>query len=259
MLKISSLLIIPLMLLGNIYIEGSTTIRPVVKEASKVFAEKEGLNIHVKGGGSSRGLKALKAGKCDIAMVSKPLTAEERKAFSVHALAYDALAIIVHADNPRSAVTTGEIIDIYSARTTHWKDGAKITVVDKNAGRGTKKVFDNYFKIENISPESYRVGSNAETVLYVSTDKTAIGYVSVGAAETAMEKGLPIKILTLEGIVPTAETIKNGSYPLRRTLLLVTGHDPDTDTARFIAFLLESGSEKFIRKQHYIPVERVKR
>lgn len=254
MIKICFSLVIPMVLFANIYIEGSTTIRPVVKEAAKEFSAKSGIKIHIKGGGSSRGLAALKEGNCDIAMVSKPLTDADHKTFKVHTLARDAVAIIVHAVNVRESITTKEVIDIYSGKMAHWKTNAKITVVDKNSGRGTKKVFDNYFKIENISRESYRVGSNTETVLYVSTDRNAIGYVSVGAAEKAIEKGLQIKILSLEGKRPTLENIKNGTYLLGRTLSLVTLKQSTEETERFVDFLLSGKSEKFIRKQHYIPI-----
>lgn len=81
----------------------------------------------------------------------------------------------------------------------------------------------------------------------------AIGYVSVGAA-VAMEKaGMPIKILSLDGVMPSDETIRYGRYPLTRPLNLVYARETPA-IAAFLELASSPAGQDVAKSLGFLPV-----
>lgn len=71
----------------------------------------------------------------------------------------------------------------------------------------------------------------------------AIGYVSIGTAISLIEKGMPIKILGLNGVAATRENVLNGTYPIGRELNLVYRKDDKRIKNYLELFLSMEGQE----------------
>ncbi|MGH8555167.1 MAG: phosphate ABC transporter substrate-binding protein, partial [Gammaproteobacteria bacterium] len=217
---------------GKLVVTGSSTIAPLVAEIAKRFERQNpGVRVDVQTGGSSRGISDARNGLADIGMVSRALKPEEND-LSSHTLARDGITLIVHASNPVTALTGEQIVGIYTGRIQSWKDAgsadAPITVVNKAEGRSTLELFLAYFqlKAEEVKP-SVVIGDNEQGVKTVAGNPDAIGYVSVGNAGYAATHGVPIKLLPLDGVPASRETVADGSFPLARPLVLVTRPRPD--------------------------------
>lgn len=242
---------------GEINIEGSSTILPVVRDAAKNFQTINNA-VHVKGGGSSIGIEAVRKGRADIGMVSRILTPEESTVLKTYLLGYDGIAVIINIANPLQNLTKHQIVNIFSGSSTNWNSfinmDKTITVIAKKHGRSTRKLFDHFFSLKDTVSTAQLIGSNTAAIVLVAGDPTAIGYVSIGSVEYANKLGLTLKPLPLEGVVASYETVSNGSYPLRRPLNLVTHMNPTTEATAFIKFLQEPEGQNFLKKHYFVPL-----
>lgn len=243
----------------KIVLTGASTIEPLANEIGKRFeALHPGVRIDVQSGGSSRGVNDTRQGMNDIGMVSRPLKDDEK---DLHAfgIARDGVTIILNKDNPVTALTDAQVIDIYTGKITNWKevDGPdeKITVVNKAEGRSTLELFCAHFKLKNSDIKAHTViGDNEQGIKQVAGNPHAIGYVSIGTAEYDAEHGTPIKLLSIGGVKASSENVANGTFPLARPLNLVTKAPPEGLVKEFIDFATSDKVHDLIREQSFVPL-----
>jgi phosphate transport system substrate-binding protein len=212
----------------KISLTGSSTVAPLMAEIGKLYEKQNpGSRVDVQMGGSSRGAKDAAEGLVDVGMISRKVKPEEEAKIVPHLLAHDGIALIVNNKNPLKEITRDTVIQIFTGKVTNWSavggPDAPITVVNKAEGRSTLELFLEHFKLKAPDIKAgVIIGDNQQGIKSVSADPNAIGYVSIGSAAISAEAGDPIHMLMLDGVVASAETVKNGSYPLSRPLNLVT-------------------------------------
>lgn len=244
-------------------VAGSSTIQPILESAASRFEGKHaGVKLDVQGGGSSVGIKCATEGSCDVGMVSRDLKPEERAAqLAAVKVADDGIAIIVHEDNPLAAITREQVVKLYSGAVTSWKDvgggAGPVTLITKEEGRSTLELFARHFGLEQrIKADAIVIGPNGQAIKTLEGNPDAIGYVSIGSAEKAVEQGSPIKLLPLDGVAATTDNVRNGTYPLRRPLNLVT-KGPATGRAKeLIDFMLTSEGQQIVADQDFVALAR---
>ncbi|RMG00535.1 MAG: phosphate ABC transporter substrate-binding protein [Nitrospirae bacterium] len=261
-----------------IKINGSSTVRPVVRIAARVFGRKHKIRFEVKGGGSSKGVRSAGQGIVDIGMASRYLKDSEKQKYPDlihHTIGYDGIAVIVNSKNPIKNITKKEIQGIYTGRIRNWKElggpDMKITFISKEEGRSTLDLFIEYAHLEvkqegekmfhrikgykNFSKVPAEViGPNSMAIVKVAENPGAIAYVSIGAAERAEHKLGKIKRLSLEGVEATKENVKNGTYPITRPLNVVTKGKPTGIIKKFIDYLYSRQGQNIVKNLDYIPL-----
>ena len=244
----------------RLVLTGSSTVAPLVGEMARRFeAMNPGVRIDVQTGGSSRGINDTRKGTADIGMVSRALKLDE---IDLHAftIALDGISIILHANNRVTTLNKQQIVDIYTGKITNWKSvggaDARITVVNKAEGRSTLELFLHYLELKNsqIKPHAI-IGDNPQGIKTVAGNPNAIGYVSIGAAEYEAERGVPIKLLPLDGVDATIANVRNGTFPLSRPLNLITSREPQGLARRFIEFARSLQTHDLVEAQYFVPVE----
>ncbi|NEQ54150.1 MAG: phosphate ABC transporter substrate-binding protein [Leptolyngbya sp. SIO3F4] len=216
---------------GKVILTGSSTVAPLAAELGKRFeAENPQVRIDVQTGGSSRGLADTRTGQADIGMMSRDL-ADDETDVTAHAIARDGVAIIIHKNNPVTELSPQQIVDIYTGQLTQWSaaggNNTPISVVNKAEGRSTLEIFLKHFDLKNSDIKAQVIiGDNEQGIKTVTGNPDAIGYVSIGAAENSIARGEPLKLLPLDGIEPSTSTVKDGAFPLSRTLIFVTNGEP---------------------------------
>ncbi|GIW72049.1 MAG: phosphate ABC transporter substrate-binding protein [Planctomycetota bacterium] len=241
---------------------GSSTLAPLMAEIGKRFeAHHPGVRVDVQAGGSSRGVQDVLAGMAGLGLVSRPLLGAEAAQLRAFALARDGIALIAHATNPLPGLSTPQVRAIFRGQLTRWEQlGGRpgpITVVSKAAGRGTLLVFLEHFGLQAAEIRAQAlVGDNEHGVKTVAANPGAIGYVSIGTAAADVRRGVPIKLLALDGVVPSAEQIAAGRYPLVRPLLLVTRGEPGGLVRELLDFARAEGVDDLVRTQGFVPLER---
>lgn len=254
---------------GKLVVTGSSTIAPLVADvAARYEAEHPGVRVDVQTGGSSRGMADARQGLADVGMVSRsPKGGEDDLAW--HAIARDGLALIVHASNPVASLDREDVLRIYRGEVGRWSEidpglpDAEITVVHKAQGRSTLEVFLDHFGLQDreVQPDVV-IGDNQQGIKTVAGNPHALAYVSIGTAEYEAGAGTPIRLVGLGDAEPTTESVADGSYPVARTLHLVTLPGGGAEKGResdlaldFVAYARSRAVHDLVREHFFVPLD----
>ncbi|MDF2763676.1 MAG: phosphate transporter substrate-binding protein PhoT family [Rhodospirillales bacterium] len=243
----------------RLVITGSSTIAPLVTEMAKRYEKiHPGVRIDVQTGGSHRGLNDARRGLAEIGMVSRALKEDEHDVTSF-VLAYDGVTMIVHQDSQIEELTKEQIVGIYTGRIQNWSQvggpDKDIVVINKAEGRSTLESFVEYFgiKTKDIKADVV-VGDNEQGIKAIAGSPYSIGYVSIGNGEYDVGKGVPIKLLPLEGIPANRQTVAAQQFPIVRPLNLVVANnkEPSARVADFIAFATSDDVRDIVESFYYV-------
>ena len=226
---------------------GSTTMGPLVRKLADGYRlQTPLLSVDITDLGTQYGLEALGAGNVDFAMASW-LPSGSSSSGNATAIARDGLAIIVHPSNPIEGMGLLQLQDLFSGRTHEWKDiGGRTTQgpvqpVSRENGSGTRGAFETLVMIdEEVTPRAIVAPSGQAVVRYVAEQHNAIGYVSMGFVSS------DVKILKIEGELPTPQAVGEASYPLTRELWLVMASPPSEVLEGFARFALSPAGQQIV-------------
>lgn len=233
---------------------GSTTVMEVLEPLQQVF-QTHGIHIQIQGNGSGAGVASLRMGMAQVGMISRDPSQSERKNFRVYTIAKDIVVLIVNRANNVKDISSNDVRAIYVGEKKTWPDGSTINVISKEAGRGTREVFDEKLDlVGKIRRDAAIVGSNGQTIASVAKDKSAIAYVSYASAHVAIRAGEPISILSLDGVEPTPELVLKGAYKLGRSLNLLFKPEFQTHMDRVVEVLQTPAAVERMRRVGVVPV-----
>lgn len=252
---------------------GATTIQPVIESIKPHYLSQTHTKILTEGGGSDLGIKNLSEGKTNIAMMVRRLTPNEQITFAHTTIGYDAVVMIVHKSNPIKNLTKQQLIDIYRGKITHWNQlgGADkpIILISKQANRGLLYLFEegtglfhpsnnsNSNPAKKIASWAWEAGANNDNIVWTGGLPDAISYISLGTAQTHIANGMPIKILSLDGVVPTAQSILNRTYPMVSELSLVYRKN-DPEAKKFADYMLSENAQLAVATNKFIRIDYAK-
>ena len=251
----------------KITVKGSDTMVILAQRwAEKYMSTTGGVTIQVTGGGSGTGISALINGTTDICNASRPMKPSEREKLKVRygslgveiKVARDGLSVYVHESNPVPELSIAQLKAIYTGQITNWKDvggrDERIIVYGRENNSGTYVYFkDNVLEGDDYTPSMQSMPGTAAVVNAVAKDKAGIGY---GGA--AYGRGIrEIKVKRDAGSTaypPTAETIKNGTYPISRFLYMYVKTRPAGAIKEYIDWILSDEGQKVVNDVGYFPV-----
>lgn len=247
---------------GQLIINGSTTVLPVMQKAGESFmAAHPDIKLNISGGGSGNGIKALLEGQCQIAMSSRDMKDNEIKAAEakgIHpvrtAIAVDAIVPIVNPSNSVKSITNAQLRDIYSGKITNWKElggkDAKIVVISRDSSSGTFECWNELIMgKERVMPAALMQASNGAVVQTVSKNPSAIGYIGLGYLNNSVHG------LSVDSKQPTAENARTKTWPIARKLYIYTNGNPEGDIRKLADYLLDgTKGQKDVAAVGYIPL-----
>ena len=234
-------------LTGSITMAGSTSMEKLANAAADCFMEKyPGVMVSAEFTGSSAGIEAVLAGTVDIGNSSRNVKDSEKEKGAVeNIVAIDGIAVVADPANSLTGLTRQQLIDIYTGKVKNWKevggeDGV-IIVVGREAGSGTRGAFEELLEIEDACKYANELDSTGAVMAKVASTPGAIGYVSLDVVNDSVES------LALEGVEPTEENIKAGTYFLSRPFVMATAGEiseqPEAVQAFFDWIYSEEGQE----------------
>ncbi len=272
-LKIAGILVV-IMTIGfsfttanKITIKGSDTMVILSQQWAEAYMKKHPeTTIQVTGGGSGVGIAALINGSTDIANSSRPMKSAELEKIKAKynkngieiACAKDGLSVFLNKGNVVSELTVEQIGAIFSGKITNWKQvggaDAKIQLYGRESSSGTFEFFKEHVVKTDFSPNCQTLPGTAAIVNAVKKDKYSIGYGGAAYAEDVKDCKVK-KDAKSKGILPTAATIKNKTYPISRYLYMYLKSKPTGETKKFIDWILGSEGQKMIATVGYFPVK----
>lgn len=249
---------------GQLTINGSTTVLPVMQKAGEAFmASHPDIKLSISGGGSGNGIKALLEGLCDVAMSSRDMkdkekTAAEAKGVKPYriAIAVDAIVPVVNPANKVKEVTMDQLRAIYKGDIKNWKElggkNANIVVVSRDSSSGTFESWnDLVMKKERVTPAALMQASNGAVVQSVAKNANAIGYIGLGYLDKT------VQALTVGGKKPTPENALNKVWPISRELYIFVNGEPKGEIKQLVDYLLDEGKgQKNVAEVGYVPLKK---
>lgn len=240
---------------GTVTIAGSTSVQPLSEALTAAFMTKHPkVTINVMGGGSSVGIKSAIDGTADIGASSRELKAEEAAQVQRIQICADGIAIVAHPENETvTTLTLEQVRKIFAGEITNWKEvGGKdkaIAVITREEGSGTRGAFEDIVmgKDAKISAQAIVQPSSGGVRAAVAGNPDAIGYTSMGYLDDS------VKVIAVDGVAPTPDSIRDGSYPVSRPFLYVTKEAPAGLVKEYIDFCLGPEGQEIVAED-YIPL-----
>ena len=251
----------------TVAVSGSSTVMPMAELAAEEFNMiQDNYSVNVKSGGSGVGIVDVAEGRSDIAMSSREIKLEERQRYETpkirfieQPVGFDAICLVVSPDvydSGVTALTKDEVKQIYAGDITNWEElggpNTEIFAIGRRAGSGTRDTFNEIImgSREAETPAvSYDAGESSEVKFSTQRSDNAIGYMGY----SFVMKG-DTKVISLDGIQPSIESIKSGAYPLARKLFFVTLGEPSPGARAFIDYMLSPGGQKIAIENGFIPI-----
>ena len=230
------------------------------------------VRISVTGGGSGTGIAALVNGTVDIANASRQIKDEEAEALRLtgaepveFTVARDAIAIVVHPDNPVNQLTLRQVADIYSGKINNWRElgGEERPIVrlSRETNSGTHVYFlEEVLRLGNkenetlFSPDTLLLPSSEVISAEVRQNPNAIGYDGLGYVTSDQKMIAIARDETGPYVLPSAETVNNGEYPIARDLYVYTAGEPTGEIAIYLSWLLSPPAQEIVRRLGFVPI-----
>ena len=179
--------------------------------------------------GSDAGVKLSLDGQVDIGYISRDLKAAEKGTVDTIPIGASGTGVGVNAANTVKALTKDQVAKIFTGQITDWKDvggnPGKIRVLLREPDSSTRSAFESYFFGSTkpvYSKDAIEVFQIDETLKAIGSFKDSIGMMTMNAQTFSSADA---KLLSIDGVAATRETLSNGTYPIRRPLFFV--HNPD--------------------------------
>ena len=239
---------------GTVNTNGSTSMESVMGYLTEGFKEVQpGITVNYTGSGSSAGVTGAQDGTCDIGLASRDLKDDETgvKAITV---AKDGIAIIVNPNNPVADLSVEQIAQLATGEITNWADvggtDGQVVFMGREAGSGTRDGFESITGTKDACQYRQELTSTGDVITTVSQNPDAIGYASLAALKDT------VKALTVGGVAPSEDTVKDGSYVIQRPFVLVTktGETLSANAQKFFDFALSAEAAQYITSAGAVPV-----
>ena len=259
------------------YIEnkGSDTIVNLALAWAEAYQELHpNISLSVTGGGSGTGISALINGTTDVANASRKIKPEEIEAIQAsgsdpieYIIARDAIAIIIHRDNPIDSLTLQQISDIYSGNINNWSElgGEKRPIV--RLSRETNSGTHVYFleQVLRLGDKSNQTLFSQDTLLLPSSEvisaeirdnPNAIGYDGLGYVTEDMKVIAVANDNEKKPVLPSIDTVNNDTYPISRNLYMYTAGEPQIYIKEYLDWIQSPKAQSIVIELGFVPLEK---
>lgn len=242
---------------GAVATDGSTSMEKVIGALGEAFeADHEGITFTYNPTGSGSGIQAVAEGRCDIGLSSRDLKDEEKaQGLEGTVLARDGIAVIVNPENPVSDLDVETIAGIYTGEIANWSEvggaDAEIVLIGREAGSGTRDGFESITDTKDACKYRQELTSTGDVITTVAGNPDAIGYASLSGVKDT------VRVLKVGGVAPSEETVRDGSYAVQRSFVLVTKTDGALSDAaqKFFDYITSAEAVDIIRNAGAVPIK----
>jgi phosphate transport system substrate-binding protein len=247
----------------NVRVSGSTTVFPLAQAAAEDFNEmQKNYTVLVSAGGTGVGIKDVASGNSNIGMASREVSKDEKTQygdkFQENLVGYDGIVIAVNKalyDAGVTALTKDQVKKIYNSEINNWKElggpDKEIYAIVREPGSGTRDTFNEDImgdkKAECPGSDTQAAG-NFEVKTAITGNEAAIGYLGFSYARDG------VGLITLDGVTPTAQSIKDGSYELHRELYFYFFGNPTPGAKAFTDFVKGPEGQRIAEENGFVPL-----
>lgn len=251
----------------KLVIKGSDTLgaKLVPQLAEQFKAQNPGTTFDIAAEGSTTGIAAIIDGTAEIGMSSRRAKPAEVAAASSKGknlkptiVAYDGLGVIINSSNPITNLTKKQVEQIFTGEVTDWSavggKGGKISIYTRNTSSGTYSDWKELaMKKRDYAPGSQKMAGHEQIAAEVGKNPNGIGYVGL-----AYMKAGGIKVVQIEGQMPSQSAVINKSWPYARPTFYYTNGEPHGLAKQFVDFTTGATGQSIVNRVGFVPIRAVK-
>lgn len=248
----------------KLVIKGSDTLgaKLVPMIAEDYRAQNPGVSFEIAAEGSTTGIAAIIDSTAQIGMSSRRARPTEMSGGSAKGVTlkpiivcYDGMAVIVNENNPITNLTRRQVEQVFTGDVTDWSavggNPGTFSIYTRNTSSGTYQDWkDLAMKKRNYAPSSQKMAGNEQIAAEVAKNPNGIGYVGL-----AYTKAPGIKVVAIEGALPSKESVQAKKYPYARPNFFYTNGEPSGEAAKFIDFVLSDNGQATVEKVGFVPIK----
>jgi len=248
----------------RLIIKGSDTLgaKLVPQLAEQFKAQHPGTTFDIAAEGSTTGIAAITDGTAQIGMSSRRAKPAEVSAAAGKGVnmkptivAYDGMAVIVNSANPIKSLTKKQVEQIFTGDVTDWSavggSGGKISIYTRNTSSGTYSDWKELaMKKRDYAPSSQKMAGNEQIAAEVGKNPNGVGYVGM-----AYTKASGIKVVPIDGTVPSQQSVLGKTYPYARPTFYYTNGEPSGLAKEFVDFTIGSSGQKIVAQVGFVPIK----
>ena len=253
-------------------LDGSTSTAPLARAMCAVLLGEDQDQVAdlISFSRTTQSYRNLMEGSADLLLAAEPAPEvlselEEGGKWLLTPFATDALVFVVNQDNPVDNLTTQQVQQIYTGEITNWSqvggDDLDIVPFQRNQEAGSQTMFEKLVMdgLDLMEPPKEWTSDSMigllEAVREYDNSPAAIGYtVYYYANDMEMAKGL--KVLSIDGVAPSAQAIRGGDYPFLNPYFVAIAKDAAEDSPTRILYdwVLGPDGQKLAALEGYVPV-----
>jgi phosphate transport system substrate-binding protein len=248
-------------------IKGSDTLgaKLVPQLAEEFKAQHPNTTFDIAAEGSTTGIAAIIDGTAQIGMSSreaKPAEVSAATAKGVNlkptTVAYDGLGVIVNTSNPIKGLTKKQVEQIFTGEVNDWSavggSPGKISIYTRNTSSGTYSDWKELaMKKRDYALSAQKMAGHEQIAAEVGKNPQGVGYVGL-----AYMKAAGIKVVPIDGALPTQQAVIDKTWPYARPTFYYTNGEPSGLPKDFIEFTLSDAGQKIVDRVGFVPVKAVK-
>lgn len=208
--------------------------------------------------GSGGAVKALAASRIDLALIGRPLQADEAKRVGQQFALADTAFVFASRDGQAGAgFTLDQLAQIYDGRLRTWQDGAPIRLIlrpafesDSITLKSMSPTMDTAVSAAALRPGMVSGDNDFHTLKLIADTPGSLGPTTLGMIRTTHNS---VVVVPINGVVPSLANLKDGSYPWRKPLIVVLPLQPGPLAERFAAFLRSPAAVRVLQAYDYLP------
>jgi phosphate transport system substrate-binding protein len=247
----------------KLVIKGSDTLgaKLVPQLAEQFKAQHPGTTFDIAAEGSTTGIAAIIDGTAQIGMSSRRAKPAEVSAASGKGVnmkptivAYDGIAVIVNSGNSIKSLTKKQVEQIFTGEVTDWSavggSGGKISIYTRNTSSGTYSDFKELaMKKRDYAGGSQKMAGNEQIAAEVGKNPNGVGYVGL-----AYTKASGVKVMAIDGVLPSVQSVHAKTYPYARPTFYYTNGEPGGLAKEFLAFTISAAGQKIATQVGFVPI-----
>lgn len=248
----------------RLVIKGSDTLgAKLVPQLAEGFkAQHPGTTFDIAAEGSTTGIAAIIDGTAEIGMSSRRAKSSEvgaaaskGKNMKPTIVAYDGVAVIVNSGNPVAKLTRKQVEQIFTGDVQDWSavggSGGKISIYTRNTSSGTYSDFKELaMKKRDYAGGSQKMAGNEQIASEVGKNKNGVGYVGM-----AYTKASGVKVVSIDGSIPSVRSVQDHSYPYWRPTFYYTNGEPSGLAKQFLDYTIGSAGQKIVSQVGFVPIK----
>ncbi len=258
---------------GTIENKGSDTLVNLALAWAELYMKMHPeVRISVTGGGSGTGIAAMINGTVSIANASREMKREEIAEARANGIdpvefvvARDAIAVVVNPSNPVDHLTLQQISDVYTGKINNWSqlggENRPIVLLSRESNSGTYVYFlENVIRLGNskskllFSPDTLLMPSSEGISSEIRKNPNTIGYDGLGYVTPDQKVIAVAKNDSGPFVLPSPETVNDGTYPVARPLYMYTAGQPKGQIKNYLDWILHDG-QKLVSKLGFVPLQ----